>query len=122
MQAFFPDGLTPPAVFVKWLASLPVEIEMVAQLPPSDEPREPVVYFDPPEQHLQPGCFDGAVRQIYIAGLYAGKPSWGEQQANLLFGHLDEVPTKTGSDMRHLVKATYYTSDDAPGVLRGRSP
>lgn len=116
VQAFFPDGLTPPVVFVEWLASLPVEIEMVAQLPPSDESREPVMYFDPPE--FRPSntfsrvALMSADRQIYIAGLYAGKPSRGEQQANLLFGQLDEVLKKTGSDMRHLVKATYYTSDD----------
>ena len=31
VQAFFPDQLTPPVVFVEWLASLPVEIEMIAK-------------------------------------------------------------------------------------------
>jgi enamine deaminase RidA (YjgF/YER057c/UK114 family) len=116
VQAFFPDGLTPPVVFVEWLASLPVEIEMIAQLPPSDESAGPVEYFDPPE--FRPSntfsrvALMRADRQIYIAGLYASKPSRGEPQADLLFGQLDEVLKKTGSDMRHLVKATYYVSDD----------
>ena len=35
-----------------------------------------------------------------------------EPQADLLFGQLEEILKKTGSDMRHLVKATYYVSDD----------
>ena len=116
VQAFFPDQLTPPVVFVEWLASLPVEIEMIAQLPPSDKPAEGVEYFDPPE--FRPSnafsrvALMRAKRQIYISGLYASKPSRGELQADLLFGQLQEILTKTDSDMRHLIKATYYVSDD----------
>ena len=53
-----------------------------------------------------------ADRQIYLSGLYASKPSRGEPQAKDLFEQLDEILTKTGSDMRHLVKATYYVSDN----------
>ena len=116
VEAFFPDQLTPPVVFVEWLASVPVEIEMIAYLPLSDGPAEPVEYFDPPE--FQPSntfsrvALMQADRQIYIAGLYANQPSRGQSQADLLFGQMDEVLKKTGSDMRHLVKATYYVSDD----------
>ena len=116
VQNFFPDQLAPPVVFVEWLASMPVEIEMIAQLPPSDGPGEPVEYFDPPE--FRPSntfsrvALMRADRQIYIAGLYAKQPSRGQPQADLLFGQLNGVLKKTGSDMRHLVKATYYVSDD----------
>jgi enamine deaminase RidA (YjgF/YER057c/UK114 family) len=121
VQAFFPDGLTPPVVFVEWLAALPAEIEMIAQLPAAEADQEgaadqPVVYFDPPE--FRPSntfsrvALMRAPRQIYIAGLYAGEPSRGEKQADLLFAQLGDILKKTGSDMRHLVKATYYTSDD----------
>jgi len=116
VQAFFPDQLAPPVVFVEWLASVPVEIEMIAHLPSSDGPAEPVKYFDPPE--FRPSntfsrvALMQADRQIYIAGLYANQPSRGQPQADLLFGQLDDVLKKTGSDMRHLVKATYYVSDD----------
>jgi enamine deaminase RidA (YjgF/YER057c/UK114 family) len=116
VQSFFPEQLAPPVVFVEWLAALPVEIEMIAQLPPSDGPVEPVEYFDPPEFHpsntFSRVALMRAPRQIYIAGLYANKPSRGQPQADLLFGQLDEVLQQTGSDMRHLVKATYYVSDD----------
>ncbi|MFO7907966.1 MAG: RidA family protein [Planctomycetota bacterium] len=116
VQAFFPDQLAPPVVFVEWFASVPVEIEMIAHLRPSDGPAEPVEYYDPPE--FRPSATFSRValtrtdRQIYIAGLYANEPSRGQPQADLLFGQLDEVLKKTGSDMRHLVKATYYVSDD----------
>ena len=39
VQTFFPDQLAPPVVFVEWLASMPVEIEMIAQLPPVGRPQ-----------------------------------------------------------------------------------
>ncbi|NQU20874.1 MAG: RidA family protein [Candidatus Nealsonbacteria bacterium] len=116
VRKFFPDQITPPVVFVEWLASMPVEIEMIAQLPLSGKPAENVEYFTPPE--VRPSntfskvALMRAERQIYISGLYARKPSRGEPQAKYLFEQLDEILTKTGSDMRHLVKATYYVSDN----------
>lgn len=116
VQKFFPDQMTPPIVFVEWLASLPVEIEMIAQLPPSDKPVKNVEYFNPPiyrpSNTFSRVALMGADRQIYLSGLYATKPSRGEPQADLLFGQMAEILAKTGSDMRHLVKATYYVSDD----------
>jgi len=116
VQAFFPDQLTPPVVFVRWLAALPVEIEMIAQLPGTGKPAEGVTYFDPPE-FLPSNTFSRvalmrAKQQIYFSGLYAGAPCRGETQAQSVFGRLDKFLAKTGSDMRHLVKATYYVSDD----------
>ena len=116
VQAFFPDQLTPPVVFVEWLASLPVEIEMIAQLPPSDKPAANVEYFDPPEfrpmNSFSRVALMRAERQIYISGLYAREPSRGEPQAKYIFEQLKEILANTGSDMRHLVKATYYVSDN----------
>jgi enamine deaminase RidA (YjgF/YER057c/UK114 family) len=115
VQKFFPDQITPPVVFVEWLARIPVEIEMIAQLPLSGKPAESVEYFTPPE--VRPSntfskvALMRAERQIYISGLYAREPSRGEPQAKYLFEQLQEILTNTGSDMRHLVKATYYVSD-----------
>jgi enamine deaminase RidA (YjgF/YER057c/UK114 family) len=116
LRKFFPDQMLPPVVFVEWLATVPVEIEMIAQLPPSDKPADDVVYYTPPE--VRPSnTFSKAVllrgdRQIYISGLYARVPSRGEPQAVYLFDQLQEVLKKSGSDIRHLAKATYYVSDD----------
>ncbi len=116
IQAFFPDQPAPPVVFVEWLASMPVEIEMVAQLPPSDGSAKGVEYFDPPE--FRPDSTFSRVglmrakRQIYLSGLYASTPTRGQPQADNLFDQLKEILAKHGSDMRHLVRATYFTSDD----------
>jgi enamine deaminase RidA (YjgF/YER057c/UK114 family) len=115
VQQFFPNQITPPVVFVEWLASMPVEIEMIAQLPRSGKPAESVEYITPPE--FRPSNIFSKValmraeQQIYISGLYARKPSRGEPQAKFLFQQLEEILANTGSDMRHLVKATYYVSD-----------
>lgn len=122
LRKFFPGQTLPPVVFVEWLAAVPAEIEMIAQLPPSDEagspdkPADELVYYTPPE--VRPSNTFSKVallrgeRQIFISGLYARVPSRGEPQAVYLFDQLQDVLKKSGSDMRHLVKATYYVSDD----------
>ncbi|MCC6127119.1 MAG: RidA family protein [Pirellulales bacterium] len=116
VRKFFPNQIAPPVVFVEWLAAAPVEIEMIAQLPLSGKPAEPVAYFTPPEFRPSNTFSKAALlqteQQIYISGLYARVPSRGEPQAVYLFEQLQEILAKAGSDMRHLVKATYYVSDD----------
>jgi enamine deaminase RidA (YjgF/YER057c/UK114 family) len=116
VRKFFPGQLTPPVVFVEWLAAVPVEIEMIAQYPLSGKPAEDLVFYTPPE--VRPSNTFSKVallqtdKQIYISGLYARVPSRGEPQAVYLFEQLQEILAKSGSDIRHLVKATYYVSDD----------
>jgi len=116
VQKFFPGQITPPVVFVEWLAAVPVEVEMIAQFPLSGKPAKDVEYFTPPE--VRPSNTFSKVallqteRQIYISGLYARKPSRGEPQAVYVFEQLQEILANSGSDMRHLVKGTYYVSDD----------
>ncbi len=116
IEKFFPDQPTPPVVFVEWLAAVPIEIEMIAQLPLSGKANETVEFFTPPE--VRPSNTFSRValvrtdRQIYISGQYAKVPSRGEPQAKHVFEQLQTILTKTGSDMRHLAKATYYVSDD----------
>lgn len=116
VQKFFPNQVTPPVVFVEWLASVPIEIEMVAQWPMAGEGSAGVAYFTPPE--VRPShtfsrvALVGTDRQIFISGQYARVPSRGEPQAKHVFDQLQEILAQVGSDMRHLVKATYYVSDD----------
>ena len=50
---------------------------------------------------------DAAVDKVF-----APVPSRGEPQGKYVFDKLQEVLAKTGSDMRHLVKGTYYVCDD----------
>ena len=115
LKKFFPDQVTPPVVFVEWLASVPIEIEMIAQLPTSDNAANNVEFFTPPEVRpsniFSKAALVNTDRQIYISGQYAKVPSRGEPQAKFVFDQLQEILAKTGSDMRHMAKATYYVCD-----------
>lgn len=119
IQKFFPDQKTPPVVFVEWLASVPIEIEMVAQLPQSDKTGENagenVEFFTPPgvrpSNVFSKVALVHADRQIYISGQFAKEPSRGEPQAKFVFDQLQEVLAETGSDIRHMAKGTYYVCD-----------
>jgi enamine deaminase RidA (YjgF/YER057c/UK114 family) len=116
VKRLFPGQLTPPVVFVEWIASAPVEIELIAQLPATSQRADTVEYFNPPELKPSPAFSRVALvrseRQVYIAALSAHDAGDGEAQARDVFGQLQSILAKTGSDMQHLVKATYYVSDD----------
>lgn len=115
VQKFFPGQKTPPVVFVEWLATMPIEIEMIAQLPASGKAAKGVTFYTPPE--VRPSNIFSKValvhadRLIYISGQYAKEPSRGEPQSKYVFDQLQEILAKTGSDIRHMVKATYYVCD-----------
>jgi enamine deaminase RidA (YjgF/YER057c/UK114 family) len=116
VKRLFPNQLTPPVVFVEWIASAPVEIELIARLPVSGRAAEAVEHYDPPEVKPSPAFSRAALvrsqQQIYIAGLSARAAGDGETQARDVFAQLQSILTETGSDMSHLAKATYYVSDD----------
>jgi len=116
VKKLFPGQLTPPVVFVEWIASAPVEIELVAQLPLTDKPAETVEYYNPPEVKPSPAFSRVALvrteRQVYISGLSARAAGDGEAQARDVFAQLESILAATGGDMLHLAKATYYVSDD----------
>jgi enamine deaminase RidA (YjgF/YER057c/UK114 family) len=115
VKKFFP-GVAPPVVFVEWLAAVPVEIELIAQLPPADKSAPSVEYYNPPDMMPSPSFSRVALvhsqRQIFVSGLLARAKGKGEAQADDVFDQLQAILEKTGSDMRHLVKATYYVVDD----------
>ncbi len=113
----FPGQMAPPVVFVQWIASAPVEIEMVAAQPlPHARSLEGVRFPVPVGVKASPtfsrlGVVD-TDRQIYITGLSAQNDNAGDAQVRSVFEQLQQILTKTGSDMQHLAKATYYVSDD----------
>jgi hypothetical protein len=49
---------------------------------------------------------------IYFAGLYGDSEQDGDAETLEIFEKLGVLLDKTGSDIRHLVKATYYVSTD----------
>jgi enamine deaminase RidA (YjgF/YER057c/UK114 family) len=119
LKKFFPGQITPPVVFVEWIALAPVEIELIAQLPLTDKPARSVEYYNPPDVRPLPTFSRVALvrseRQIYVSGLFARAAGRGEEQARDLFAQLQAILDQTGGDMLHLAKATYYVCDDDAG-------
>jgi len=116
IKKLFPGRLTPPVVFVEWIASMPVEIELVAQLQPTDKPSEGLQYYTPTDVRPSPGfsrvALVRAPRQIFISGLSPrGEGTIGAQTRDV-FRQLQQILAAAGSDMGHLAKATYYVSAD----------
>jgi len=116
LKKYFPGQLAPPMVFVEWLAPPPIEIELIAQLPPSDGPAPSVQYYNPPYalplQIFSRAALVRSERQIYVSGLFARKAARGQDQARDVFDQLQAILKETGSDLRHMAKATYYVCDD----------
>jgi len=126
LKEYFPGQMTPPVVFVEWLAPPPVEIELIAQLPLTGESASNVQYYNPPEvrpmQIFSRVALVRSERQIYVSGLFARKAGRGQDQALDVFDQLKAILAETGSDLRHMAKATYYVYDDgsARGMDRAR--
>ncbi len=126
LQKFFPGQVTPPVVFVEWLAPPPIEIELIAHWPAAGESAAGVQYYNPPDvsplQIFSRAALIRGDQQIYVSGLLARKAGRGQDQALDVFDQLRTILDQAGSDLRHLVKATYYASDDdsARGLDRAR--
>ena len=126
VKKFFP-GVTPPVVFVEWLAAVPVEIELIAYLPPADKPAPTVEYYNPPDVVPSPSFSRVALvhsqRQIFVSGLFARAKGKGEAQAGDVFDQLEAILEKAGGDTLHLAKATYYVDDDdaSRGIDKARA-
>lgn len=119
IKKIFPNRLAPPVVFAEWIASAPVEIELVAQLPPEAKPGGHLEYFTPEGFRPSPGfsrvALVRAPRQVFIAGLSPRIEGTIGAQTRDVFRQLQEILTAAGSDMGHLAKATYYVSADNAG-------
>jgi enamine deaminase RidA (YjgF/YER057c/UK114 family) len=105
----------PPLVMVEWMDGFPTEIELIASAK-GQEAKAPVEYIPPPKMKPSP-VYSWAARvdgrqTIYISGLYAAEAGDAASQVEQLFAELKRVLDKTGSDLKHLAKATYYTSDE----------
>jgi enamine deaminase RidA (YjgF/YER057c/UK114 family) len=120
IRAAFAPAACPPVVFVAWQSlSLPVEIELVAATSKPLAAKRPVVEFlTPPGMKSSPVyCKVARVQSpttIFLSGLYGTQPD-PDSEAELrdLFGQTKSLTEGAGSDLKHLVKATYYVS--SPG-------
>jgi len=127
--ARFFGGQSPPTVFVEWISANPVvEIELIAAARVADGPATNSVSFFTPPGTTASKVYSRVARVnqgrlIYVSGLYGPKASSGEQQVREIFNRLRTVVERGGSDFRHLVKATYYVTDnDASQQLNALRP
>lgn len=128
VSRFF-GGQAPPTVFVEWISANPVvEIELIAAARVAAEPATNSVSFFTP-----PGTTDSKVyrrvarvdqgKLIFVSGLYGPKNATGAEQIRDIFNRLRVVAERAGSDLQHLVKATYYVTDnDASQQLNALRP
>lgn len=115
-EAFAPLA-APPIILVEWQSpSQPVEIELIAATRNPSPGKRPVVeYLTPPEMKSSPVYSKVARVQspvtIFLSGLY-GTQSDPDSEAELrdLFTQTKSLAEAAGSDLKHLVKATYYVS------------
>jgi enamine deaminase RidA (YjgF/YER057c/UK114 family) len=114
-----------PIVMVEWKSNLPIEIELIAQAPPRED--APAIEYLTPSGATPSPLFarisrlSGASDIIYTAGIFSAQPGSGEEQVKSIFEQLTKTLDATGSDLRHLAKATYYVSDD-DGCILERDP
>ncbi|MCB1078230.1 MAG: RidA family protein [Verrucomicrobiae bacterium] len=118
IRTAFGDEAVPPVVYVEWTSTgLPTEIEMIAAAPERMDTKETVSYFTPTGDKASP-VFSRVARihgdtVIYMGSLIGPESSTAETEVKGAFDRLGELLKQTGSDFRHLAKATYYVSDDA---------
>ncbi|MDA1248854.1 MAG: DUF1080 domain-containing protein [Planctomycetota bacterium] len=118
IQRFFGTRPVPPVSLVEWQSSatVPIEIELVA-FGGSNRTGPVVEYLTPPDMKASP-VFSRVARinhskSIYVSGLYPAEESNETiPEVEQLFNSLQRILKKSNSDLRHLVKATYYVSAD----------
>ena len=118
------ERTAPPQVVTEWVgAGPPAEIELIAAMPGAESrPGGPAASATPAASasrvtHVEPimsrysrvAIVRGG-RPVFISGLYGLSPD-PLTQVTEMFDQLRRVLEASGSDLSHLVKATYYVSD-----------
>jgi enamine deaminase RidA (YjgF/YER057c/UK114 family) len=108
---FFSGARVPPQVVTEWRQeSAHVEIELVAVSSRSADGRERVEYVEPVSGRFSRIARVNGGRPILTSGLY-GTSDGPIDQVREMFSELQRLMKEGGSDMAHLVKATYYVAD-----------
>ena len=109
---FFAGETVPAIVYVDWISTgVPIEIEAIVAAP-ADKADRSVTYHSPPGMPGSPvysrlaRIHSGA--RIYVSGLYGTSETSADVKD--IFGQLDALLARAGSDRTHLAKATYYYS------------
>ncbi|GAB4132086.1 hypothetical protein [Thermopirellula anaerolimosa] len=130
VRAAFADNPVPPVSFVTWIASAPVEIEMIAWRAKTGNDGAddvgPIRFYNPPDVKPSPNFSRATVVHsptlIFTDGYLARQDADGMGQTRDVFSQLTESLGSVGSDLRHGAKVHYFVSDDdaskAVDVLR----
>ena len=114
----FAGQKVPPVSYVEWKSSSPIEIELVAWGGSAAEKpaAEPIEYLTPAGFKASPlYCRVARIHgggAIYFSELSADSKADTAGQVQQPFDRLKLLLEKTGSDYKHLAKATYYVTDD----------
>ena len=121
---FFPNQVLPPVSFVEWSNGLPVEIEMIAFDSRDDRVPGGVRHGWQPDEKRSPVYCRfvevSAPNRIYVAGLRSRHAVSPDAQVHDIFTQLQTIANESGSDLQHLVKATYYVADDEVSAALNR--
>jgi len=106
----------PVVHLVEWTSTTPIEIELIVALPKTEEKLPVVEYLTPPGVTASP-VYSRVARvnggkDVYISGLFGEPDTNGDKQLVAIFAELQRLAEAAGSDLRHLVKATYYVASD----------
>jgi enamine deaminase RidA (YjgF/YER057c/UK114 family) len=109
----FEGERVPPHVVTEWRQDSPrVEIELIATTARVERTSERVQYVEPIDTRFSRVARVNGGHLIFTSGLYSTARD-PVQQVREMFADLQRVIREAGSDMRHLVKATYYVADEA---------
>ena len=109
----FGGSRVPPQVVTEWRQeSVPAEIELVATARRTSDSRRRVEHFEAIGGRYSRIARVNDGQPVFVSGLYGGSAD-PVAQVGEMFAELQRVLQEAGSDIRHLVKATYYVSDPA---------
>lgn len=115
VAASFGGPLAPPQVVTEWRQdAVAAEIELMAAARPGRGPASAsaVQYVEPILGRYSRVARVNTGRPVFLSGLY-GPSADPVTQVGEMFDALQRVLREAGSDVHHLVKATYYVSDPA---------
>ncbi len=112
---FFKGETIPPLVFVDWISNDPViEIELIAASPTTSPTQ--IEYITPPGMTASPVYSKISKlnygKKVYISGIYGQKSVNTDVELTTIFNRMDDMLKESASDFKHLLKATYYISND----------
>jgi enamine deaminase RidA (YjgF/YER057c/UK114 family) len=126
--AFFGGRTPPPITHFAWTLDDPIEIELVVagkglSIPAADPGA--VQYYNPPSVEAsryfsRVAIFRGGPR-IFTSSVVSGAPDDLQADVRGMFGELESLLREAGSDLRHMVKATYYVRNDEASQAHTRA-